>query len=76
MQPEEWIKKFADRVCTFYGEDYRSRAEKTARTYLDGGDIRDDPDAAAVLIMEGWATNADFTRFDAKDDGGPRHHHR
>jgi hypothetical protein len=55
MEDDAWIKKFSDRICTYYGEDARDRAERAAQTYLDGGDIRDDPDAAAVLIMEGWA---------------------
>lgn len=54
MDYKEWIRKFSDRICVFYGEEYRGQAERAARSYLDGGDIRDDPDAAAILVMEGW----------------------
>jgi hypothetical protein len=53
-EADAWVKTFADRICIFAGQDYRAKAETAARQYLADYSIADDPDAAAVLVMEGW----------------------
>lgn len=39
----------------FCGDAARSRAEIAAAEYLDRQSLDDDPDAAAILTMEGWS---------------------
>ena len=55
MTEAEWIKKFADKICEFYGEEFRAQAERAASDCIQNHGLGDDPIASAVLVMEGWS---------------------
>ena len=55
-----WVRKFADVVCTFYGEDFRDKAEDAAREEIKLQGVGEDPGAAAILFMEGLEMRSDL----------------